>query len=59
MYLPEIHEDRPCPMHAFITLEWTSEPPRFPSEAKAEHNTVLVQALASGASCYLKRMGWG
>ena len=30
-----------------------------PWATKAAHNTVLVVALASGASCYLKRTGWG
>ena len=30
-----------------------------PQATKAAHNTVLVEAPASGASCYLKRTGWG
>lgn len=42
-----------------VTSGCSCESLGLPSKAKAAHKTVSVQAVASGASWYLKRMGWG
>lgn len=55
----DVSEELLCSTEIGVTSERARERLGLPSKAKAAHKTVSVQTLASGASWYLKRMGWG